>query len=189
MDSGQGGGASGSGGGLPQPGQAVAHANQPCPLALDLIKDSNPDFRLSDVNAEAVVHNSLGIVPAGFEIQEDSIAGPGGPGADVKFKNAEGKVFGVEVKCVAKERDIDGQLSHAAQDQAPGGAVVIQVPAGTDVSKVLPKFWGNRKNVTANPEDPANKAKLDNYSSTTVTIVDDTGKVLVPTQPIYQPKK
>ena len=56
-----------------------------------------------------------------------------------------GQVFRIEAKSTQSFRAFDSELSHAAQNQAAGSLVLVQVPKGTDVRTWMARFWGNRK--------------------------------------------
>lgn len=116
--------------------------------------------------------------------------GQGDGGADVQYVDASGTVVArVEVKAgIENANRFSEHLSYAAQNQAPGGLVVVQVPQGADVGNWLGRFWGRRQNLVQSTA-PADVAKMNFYKTTDVTILDSSGKVLLPRQPIYNPPK
>ena len=146
----------------------------------ELIADSNPKFPLSERNAKIVIND---LKPPGFT--PEKIAGPGGEGADIVFQGPNGEIFKIEVKCIhGGFSSFNRALSHAAQKQAIGNIVFIQVKEGADVSNWLKRFLGNRKSILTS-QDPADILKLHNYRSTDLIILDDKGNVLLSQQKIF----
>ncbi|MEV2237358.1 hypothetical protein [Micromonospora sp. NPDC049891] len=122
-----------------------------------LIDDSNENFRLSEVNADAALRGPQDTRP--------QVAGPGGEGADVTFLGAGGTAaFRREVKCL-KGGNFSGEMSRAARQVKYDGEVFVQMPAGTDVGRLLQRFWGGRTD-----------ADLAKYRGVWVTVHDPDGK-------------
>jgi hypothetical protein len=149
----------------------------------ELIKDSNRKLPLSEVNAKKILTE---LAPEGFKPR--SVAGSGGPGADVIFEGPKGQIFKIENKSTTSFRSFDSELAYAAQNQASENLVFVQVPENTDVSKWLARFWGNRKDLLNNSTSE-NLEKLEKYKTTEVVIFDINGTELLPRQPIYSPSK
>ncbi|MDO8329297.1 MAG: hypothetical protein Q7T36_02370 [Fluviicoccus sp.] len=148
----------------------------------ELIADSNKKFPLTEVNARKMLYE---YAPDGYTPRK--VAGPGGAGADLVFDGPGGAVFKIENKSTTSFGSFKDELSHAAQRQAQGNLVFVQVPEGVDVSKWMSRFWGYRKDLYNNPT-PENIAKLDLYRKTEIVIHDEKGVNLLPRQPIYNPK-
>ncbi|MDG9670258.1 hypothetical protein ONV78_21145 [Hahella sp. CR1] len=146
-----------------------------------LIEDSNKKFPLTEINARIILDK---FVPEGFV--PEAVAGPGGKGADLVTKGPDGEVFKIENKCTASARGFDKEISHAAQNQAEGCLVFVQVPEGTDAARWMGKFWGNRQTILNN-HTPENVQKLEVYKNTDIVIYDDKGSELLPRQPIFNP--
>jgi hypothetical protein len=126
------------------------------------------------------------LAPPGFTPR--TVAGPGGKGADLVFDGPGGQVFKIENKAIESSRGFDKALSHAAQSQAPGNLVFIQVPEGTNVAQWMGKFLGNRvKAGILNPNIPENVTKMNVYKNTEIVFADPKGTVLLPRSPIYNP--
>ncbi|WP_437761871.1 PAAR-like domain-containing protein [Sorangium sp. So ce764] len=132
-----------------------------------LIADSNPEFPLTQKNAE----NILGTGPTGSTAR---VAGSGGAGADVTFEDPHGNIVGRrEVKCIggSSQGAFNKQVSHAAKAQAgSGGEVFVQVKRSTspdDASRMVARFRGSR---TADD--------LTKYSGTKLVITDTEGNTL-----------
>lgn len=150
--------------------------------AVDVLVKEHP--HLTAKNAFNAIDD---LAPQGTSPRVSGATGEGG--ADVRFVRDDGtEVLRVEFKAMneGQLRTFDAHVSHAAQAQAPGGVVVVQVPVGTDVSKWMARFWGNRKTLVA-ATDAESITKMNYYKNTQITIVDASGKVLVPKQPIYKP--
>lgn len=137
----------------------------------EIVSDSNPNQRMSIVNAERVLDD---FHPPGYEL--GSVAGSGGAGSDLVFVNAAtDATFSIENKSVTGRSSFNKALRHAVQDQ-DADLVFVQVPAGTDAENWLARFVGSR-----------NAEQLAPYAGTDVVFVDPTGNVLLPRQPIYDP--
>ena len=149
-------------------------------LISNLLADTNKKFPLSRVNAEKM----LDLAPPGFKPK--LVAGPGGEGADLVFQGPKGQIFKIENKSTTSFGGFKDELSHAAQRQATGNLVFVQVPEGTDAARWMSRFWGNRQGLINNPT-PANIAKLNIYKNTEIVIYDPKGVNLLPRQPIYNP--
>jgi GTPase involved in cell partitioning and DNA repair len=127
-------------------------------------------------------------VPEGFTPK--TVAGPGGRGADLVLEGPNGQILRIENKSTQSFRGFDGEISHAAQNQATGNLVFVQAPEGTDATKWMARFWGNRaKAGMLDTSVPANAAKLDIYKNTDIVIYDPKGNLLLPRQPIFNPPK
>lgn len=138
---------------------------------------------LSEVNAQKMLDD---LAPPGFTPR--TVAGPGGEGADLIFDGPGGQIFKIENKAIETARGFDKALSHAAQSQAPGNLVFVQVPEGTSAAQSMGKFWGNRiKADILNPNIPQNVAKMNIYKNTEIIIADPKGAILLPRGPIYNP--
>ncbi|EYF05995.1 DUF6531 domain-containing protein [Chondromyces apiculatus] len=125
-----------------------------------LISDSNPQFPLTQTNAETV----LGSGPAGSTAQ---VGGPGTAGGDVTFIDTMGQVVGkCEVKCIAggAQGSFNKEVGHAAKKQASN--VFVQVPSGSDAERMVRRFRGSR------PDGGAQ------YKNVTIVIVDPNGNEL-----------
>ncbi|MES9859421.1 MAG: hypothetical protein ABW160_21660 [Candidatus Thiodiazotropha sp. 4PDIV1] len=154
-------------------------------LIKELVIDSNTKFPLSEVNARKMLDE---YVPEGFTPK--TVAGPGGQGADLVLEGPNGQIFRIENKSTQSFRGFDGEISHAAQNQATGNLVFVQAPEGTDAVKWMARFWGNRvKAGMLDTSIPANAAKLDIYKNTDIVIYDPKGNLLLSRQPIFNPPK
>jgi len=152
-------------------------------LIKELIVDSNKKFPLTEINARKMLDE---LAPPGFTPR--TVAGPGGEGADLVFDGPKGKVFKIENKAIESARGFDKALSHAAQSQASGNLVFVQVPEGTNAAQWMSKFWGNRiKADILNPDIPENVTKMNVYKNTEIIIADPNGTILLPRGPIYNP--
>jgi hypothetical protein len=124
---------------------------------------------------------------------------PDGSSATVVGKNVEGPdiyyhdldvnsglVIGtVQVKSIKGWRGFDAELSKELNAGDQGSQVVaFQVPEGTDVSKWMARYWGNRKSQTAGWTAASNP-----YVDRSVLIVDSAGNVLLDEQPVFNPPK
>ncbi len=129
-----------------------------------LIADTNPSFPLTRVNAQKALRG-----PSGATVK---VAGPGGSGADVEFRQLtpEGNVvLRREVKCIqgSAQGSFNTEVSHAADQVQSGGEVVVQVTEGTDALRLVKRFRGSRT-----------PTQLGFYRSVNITIVDPGGTVL-----------
>ncbi len=146
----------------------------------DLLADTNKRFPLTRVNGEKM----LDLAPPRFRPKK--AAGVGGEGGDLVFEGPQGQIFKIENKSTTSFGSFKDELSHAAQRQAKGNLVFIQVPEGTDAARWMSRFWGYRKDLINNPT-PGNIAKLNVYKNTEIVIYDPNGVNLLPRQPIYNP--
>jgi len=154
-------------------------------MVVELVHDSNPKFRLSEVNARKILDE---LIPNGYVPKR--VAGAGGAGADLITVNAKGEIFRIENKSTQSFRGFDDLLSDGAQYQADKGLIVIQVPEGTDGNKWMARFWGNRiKHGNILDGSPNNTKKLDIYKNTQIIMIDPKGNIILPRQPIYNPPK
>jgi RHS repeat-associated protein len=129
--------------------------------AQTLIKDSNPDFPLSETNAIRAVQGPQGSVP--------TVKGPGGAGADVEFRTGP-QVLRREVKSISGGfNSFNQQVSHAARQVKMSGEILVQVPGGTDAAGLVGRF---------NQARAHNPAALGRYRSVEISIVDPEGNVL-----------
>ncbi|RZS29535.1 hypothetical protein EV193_12020 [Herbihabitans rhizosphaerae] len=108
-------------------------------LINQLIRDSNPDFPLTRANAEAMLRGG----PPGTT---PTVAGPGGEGGDIQFKNERGEV--VERR-EAKATDgtfntFDTHLRKATGQIQNKGEVWFQVPDGATPDQWLARWQGRR---------------------------------------------
>ncbi|MET0005930.1 MAG: LysM peptidoglycan-binding domain-containing protein [Candidatus Thiodiazotropha sp.] len=152
-------------------------------LVKELIVDSNKKFPLTEINANKMLDE---FVPEGFKPR--TVAGPGGQGADLVLEGPNGQIFKIENKSTQSFRGFDKEISHAAQNQASGNLVFVQVPKGTDASKWMARYWGNRTGIF-DSTIPENVAKLNVYKNTDIVVFDPNGNLLLPRQPIYNPPK
>jgi hypothetical protein len=152
-------------------------------LIAELIMDSNPRQPLSQVNARWILND---LAPPGFYPKK--VAGQGGAGADLGFEGPNQSIFKIEVKSTMSFRGFDDELSHAAQNQAQGHLVVVQVPVGENANNWMRRFWGNRKSLISGVT-PSDISKMEVYKNTEIIIVDVNGDIKVPRQSIYNPPK
>jgi hypothetical protein len=130
-----------------------------------LIRDTNREFPLTRVNAERVIRGPQGATA--------KVAGEGGAGADVTFTESTPNgqiVLRREVKCIrgGAQGSFNDEVGHAAADQLKyRGEVVVQVPAGTDATRMVLRFRGART-----------VEQLGMYRSVKITIVDPAGAEL-----------
>ncbi|CCH32514.1 hypothetical protein ABZ816_23745 [Actinosynnema sp. NPDC047251] len=125
----------------------------------ELVRDSNPNFPLSRENAEAILRGG----PPGTTPE---VAGPGGEGADVVFRDANGEVVG---RREAKASDgtyasFNSELTHATKQVQRNGEVWFQVPPGTDAQTWVRRWQGQRPG-----------AGLDKYTDVTLVVRDSNG--------------
>ncbi|MCY7342269.1 MAG: hypothetical protein LH603_10615, partial [Pseudonocardia sp.] len=104
------------------------------------VADSGRKFPLTDGNAEAMLRGGPpGTIPV--------VAGPGAPGADVRFVDADGgDILRREHKSIGGGyNSFNTELAHAAKEQlAYRGEVWVQVRPGTDVETWIRKWQGSR---------------------------------------------
>jgi len=129
-----------------------------------LVEDSNPNFRLSRANAETALRGPEGAVV--------KVAGPGGEGADIEFRQhtPEGNIVDRrEVKCIqgAAQGSFNTEVSTASRQLQGRGNVFVQVPEGSDGLSMVKRFRGART-----------VEQLGGYRSVTITIVNPGGTVL-----------
>ncbi|MEU5695063.1 hypothetical protein [Actinosynnema sp. NPDC020468] len=129
-------------------------------LVGELLGDSNPNFPLTRQNAEAMLRGG----PPGTRPE---VAGPGGEGADVVFRDADGEIVG---RREAKASDgtyasFNSELTHATKQVRRNGEVWFQVPAGTDAETWVRRWQGQRPG-----------AGLDKYTDVTLVVRDVNGR-------------
>jgi hypothetical protein len=131
-------------------------------LINNLIEDSNPNFPLTRENAEAILRGG----PPGTK---PHVAGPGGEGADVEFRDENGNVV---LRRETKASDgtynsFNSELTHATRQIRHDGEVWFQVPPGTDAESWVRRWQGQRPD-----------AGLDKYSDVVLVIRDGNGQEL-----------
>ncbi|MFA0964964.1 hypothetical protein AB9P05_24360 [Roseivirga sp. BDSF3-8] len=114
-----------------------------------------------------------------------NIAGTGGAGADVVFVDKQGKLFKIEVKSIGGGfNSFNRELSYAAQNQASGNLIFIQVRSAIDAGNWLGKFRGSRKSLLQSNE-PSDIAKVNLYRNTEVIILNELGEIIEKRQKIF----
>lgn len=127
-----------------------------------LIEDTNEQFPLTGRNADEALTGPPGSKP--------DVAGPGGKGADIKFRDADGNVvLRREVKSIdGNANSFNTDMSKAAKQVEYNGEVYVQAPAGTNGKEWVDYFRNWRQQPGA----------LDKYKNVRVKIVDPNGQVL-----------
>lgn len=143
------------------------------PLVNDLVRDSNPNFRLTARNAIRALYGPLSTVRA-------EVAGPRVQGADVRFFDAEYATvpsYLREAKSVTGVGGFTSAVEKAIEKQGireSTGDVFVQVPEGTNGEEWIARLEGSLRS----------KGKQAIAVNVRIQLVDPKGTVLVD-QPLY----